>query len=110
MTDHETPPHTERSPVPLLRSFRLPDEDECEFIPGDARLSEWTVAGMQPVLRRIWDTPEEDAAWANLSDDLPDHHADELAERVLATRSRMVETALRLADELSAEKTKEATL
>lgn len=46
----------------------------------------------------------------------PDHHADEmtadleLAERVLVTRRRMVETALRLADELSAEKTKEATL
>ncbi len=30
--------------------------------------SQMTIMGMESTLRRLWDTPEEDAAWAYLSE------------------------------------------
>lgn len=31
--------------------------------------SQMTIMGMESTLRRLWDTPEEDAAWAYLSEE-----------------------------------------
>ena len=41
------------------------DEEPCD---NDPSASEMTIAGSMATFSRIWDTPEEDAAWKYLED------------------------------------------
>jgi hypothetical protein len=43
-------------------------QDDWVQMDSEESLSRLTMLAAEPVLRRIWDTPEEDAAWKYLED------------------------------------------
>jgi hypothetical protein len=47
--------------LPPLLAQALQEEDWKED-----SASQMTIMGMEPTLRRLWDTPEEDEAWKDL--------------------------------------------
>ncbi len=44
-------------------------QEEWEEAPAEESLGRLTMLAAEPVLRRVWDTPEEDAAWKYLEDE-----------------------------------------